>query len=158
MLLHWFVVLTTLGHIRLSQLLIILLLCIINSAIIASVTPLSLFSAFLQCTSIKCVERHLHALMCWVSVVSVVTMKDDQRFILAHGGDTLHFSLQHCNKTENLCTCVCVTILTHSLTLSLSLSLSLSSLGSARPTPPVVSVWTVLSTASTRTTTTEWVT
>ena len=43
----------------------------------------------------KSVERHLHTLMCSVSVVTVVfihTMEDDQRLnTLVYEGDTLHF-------------------------------------------------------------------
>ena len=43
----------------------------------------------------KTVERHLHTLMCSVSVVTVVfihTMEDDQRLnTLVYEGDTLHF-------------------------------------------------------------------
>ena len=43
----------------------------------------------------KSVECHLHALMCSVSVVTVVfiyTMEDDQRLnTLVHEGDTLHY-------------------------------------------------------------------
>ena len=50
----------------------------------------------------KSVECHLHALMCSVSVVTVVfihTIEDDQRLnTLVHEGDTLHFSFQHCKK------------------------------------------------------------
>ena len=43
----------------------------------------------------KSVERHLHTLMCSVSVVTVVfihTMEDDQRLnTLVYEGDALHF-------------------------------------------------------------------
>ena len=45
---------------------------------------------------VESVECHLHALMCSVSVVTVVfihTMEDDQRLnTLVHEGDTLHFT------------------------------------------------------------------
>ena len=55
----------------------------------------------------KSVERHLHALMCSVSVVTVVfiyTMEDDQRLnTLVHEGDALRFSVYHCKKPENRC-------------------------------------------------------
>ena len=53
---------------------------------------------------VKSVECHLHALMCSVSVVTVVfihTMEDDQRLnTLVHEGDTPHFPLRHCKKTN----------------------------------------------------------
>ena len=53
-------------------------------------------------------ERHLHTLMCLVSVVTVVfihTMEDDQRLnTLVHEGDALRFSVYHCKKPENRCT------------------------------------------------------
>ena len=55
----------------------------------------------------KSVERHLHTLMCSVSVVTVVfiyTMEDDQRLnTLVHEGDALRFSVYHCKKPENRC-------------------------------------------------------
>ena len=55
----------------------------------------------------KSVERHLHTLMCLVSVVTVVfihTMEDDQRLnTLVHEGDALRFSVYHCKKPENRC-------------------------------------------------------
>ena len=66
-----------------------------------------LIEDLLSCNSaeVKSVECHLHALMCSVSVVTVVfihTMEDDQRLnTLVHEGDTLHYSLQHCKKTVN---------------------------------------------------------
>ena len=50
-------------------------------------------------------EHYLHALMCSVSVVTVVfihTMEDDQRLnTLVHEGDTPHFSLNYYKKTAN---------------------------------------------------------
>ena len=55
----------------------------------------------------KSVERHLHTLMCSVSVVTVVfihTMEDDQRLnTLVHEGDALRFLVDHCKKPENRC-------------------------------------------------------
>ena len=55
----------------------------------------------------KSVERHLHTLMCSVSVVTVVfihTMEDDQRLnTLVHEDDALRFSVDHCKKPENRC-------------------------------------------------------
>ena len=52
----------------------------------------------------KGIERHLHALMCSVSVVAIIcihTMEDDQRLnTLVHKGDALCLSLQH-GKIEN---------------------------------------------------------
>ena len=42
----------------------------------------------------KSVERHLHTLMCSVSVVFIHTMEDDQRLnTLVHEGDALRFSI-----------------------------------------------------------------
>ena len=57
----------------------------------------------LSCNAEVCsVERHLHALMCSVSIVSVVfihTMEDDQRLnTLVHEGDAQHYILLHCKK------------------------------------------------------------
>ena len=52
---------------------------------------------------VKSVECHLHALTSVVTVVFIHTMDDDQRLnTLVHEGDTLHFSLQHWEKTINL--------------------------------------------------------
>ena len=52
------------------------------------------------------VECHLHALMCSVSVVTVVfihTMEDNQRLnTLVHEGDTVHFSLEHCKTMDGV--------------------------------------------------------
>ena len=63
----------------------------------------------------KSVERHLHTLMCSVSVVTVVfiyTMEDDQRLnTLVHEGDALRFSVYYCKKPENRCTaCPCCNV------------------------------------------------
>ena len=59
----------------------------------------------------KSVERHLHTLMCSVSVVTVVfiyTMEDDQRLnTLVHEGDALRFSVYYCKKPENRCIDLC---------------------------------------------------
>ena len=65
----------------------------------------NLYSFLTSCNAeVKSVERHLHALMCSVSVVTVVfirTMEDDQRLnTLVHEGDILHFSPQHCKRTK----------------------------------------------------------
>ena len=57
----------------------------------------ALYLNFCRNAEVKSVECHLHALMCSVSVVTVVfihSMEDDQRLnTLVHEGDTLHFSL-----------------------------------------------------------------
>ena len=64
----------------------------------------------------KNVECHLHALMCSVSVVTVVfihTMEDDQRLnTLVHEGDTLHFSIarRQFQPSDSVFSCACVTL------------------------------------------------
>ena len=64
----------------------------------------------------KSVECHLHALMCSVSVVTVVfihTMEDDQRLnTLVHEGDTLHFSIarRQFQHSDSVFSCSYVTL------------------------------------------------
>ena len=63
-------------------------------------------------TEVKNAVRQLHVFsLCIVTVVFIHTMEDDQRLnTLVHEGDALHFSLQHCKKTENRCITHCSVI------------------------------------------------